>query len=147
VGLVKDHTLIALTVAELRPTRNLVIVDEMDNLAPSYNGLLGKPLTATWCWEIEVHICTAQLGLPLATHSKRRDDESLADTTIGNKTEGLDGLADTHLVSEDTTSDNMACAWNSVTQLFCFEHPDDPVLLVLMIYGIFPSGFQGRSLH
>ena len=134
--LVDDDAVIVLALAELRFVGNLVVVGDVDGgLGGVRRPLLQPPATIRRGSE-EVDLALHGRLLPLFLDGERHDNQSLLGRAIHDERQGLDRLAETHLVAENSTSDSVlcrACLTNLVAELLLTKHPGDSLDLVLSI--------------
>ena len=132
LGLVQDHAVVLLALAEHGLIGNLIVVGDVDDRTSKTRIHLAEPLATVGGGREEVHVAALGGILPLLLDGKGRDDQGLHGMrSIYNKAERLEGLAEPHLVAEDATAhDNLGVLGHCVAFNLLLEHPIDTSLLV-----------------
>lgn len=145
--LVDDNPIIGLPLAEKGFIRDLIVMGDVDGREGIVAGYtLGDPLGSKGRGGEEVHIAAHRGVLPLLLYCEGRDDKRFLYAAVYNKCKSLNGLTETHFVSENATACSMSLPFSLYSEAISFllKHPGDALLLVCRVGHTWPGWEKGH---
>ena len=144
LGLVQNHAVVLLALAQHGLIGNLVVVGDVNDRATKTRIHGTGPLATPLLGYKEVDVAALGGILPLLLDGKGGDDKGLHGVrTVDDKAERLEGLAEPHLVAEDTAAnDNLGVLGYRIAFDLLLQHPVDTSLLVGGIACAVPNGVE-----